>query len=121
MLVNSPTVVAMKLLVLAFMWGAILYTNDRESSVSPSTLMLVGTVLFFMLILVSVNNFICLYIALEGISLLLFVLTAQPKTFVSVEASLKYFFQSSFASILLLAGIALMFASTQDFDFVGIR
>ena len=98
-----------------------MYVNPRESSLSASTLMLVGTVLFFMLILVSSNNFICLYIALEGISLLLFVITAQPKTFVSVEAGLKYFFQSSFASILLLAGIALVFAATQDFDFVGIN
>jgi NADH-quinone oxidoreductase subunit N len=121
MLVHSPAVLLMKLLVLAFMWGSIVYVNPRESSLSASTLMLVGTVLFFMLILVSSNNFICLYIALEGISLLLFVITAQPKTFVSVEAGLKYFFQSSFASILLLAGIALVFAETQDFDFVGIN
>lgn len=98
-----------------------MYADPSEAGVSASTLMLVGTVLFFMLVLIESNNFIALYVALEGMSLLLFVLTAQPKTAVSVESGLKYFFQSSFASILLLLGIALVFAGVQDFDFVGIR
>ena len=69
--------------------------------------MLIGTILFFMLVLVTSNNFVVFYIALEGVSLLSFVL--------------KYFFQSSLASILLLAGVALLFASIQDFDFMQIR
>lgn len=121
MLAHSPIVLLMKLATLVFMWAAILYADSREAGVSASTLMLIGTVLFFMLVLVSANNMIALYVALEGMSLLLFVLTAQPKTAVSVESGLKYFFQSSFASILLLLGIALVFAGVQDFDFIGIR
>jgi len=121
MLAHSPLVLVMTLATLAFMWAALLYADPSEAGVSASTLMLVGTVLFFMLVLIESNNFIALYVALEGMSLLLFVLTAQPKTAVSVESGLKYFFQSSFASILLLLGIALVFAGVQDFDFVGIR
>jgi NADH:ubiquinone oxidoreductase subunit 2 (subunit N) len=62
-----------------------------------------------------------LYVALEGISLLRFVLTAQPKTASTVEAGLKYFVQSSFASIRLLLGIAIIFAATRDFNFLFVR
>jgi len=74
-----------------------------------------------MLVLVSANHFIVLYVALEGVSLLSFVLAAQPKTENAVESGLKYFFQSSFASVLLLLGIALTCAGTNSFDFVEIR
>lgn len=121
MIAQSPILALMKLVTLAFMWAAILYSNTREDGVSASILMLIGTVLFFMLVLISANNMIALYVALEGMSLILFVLTAQPKTNVAVESGLKYFFQSSFASVLLLLGIAITFAGTQEFDFTGIR
>jgi len=83
--------------------------------------MLAGTIIFFMLVLVSANNLIVFYVALEGVRLLSFVLAAQPKTGTSAESALKYFFQSSLASVLLLSGIALLFAGTHDFDFIHIR
>jgi len=83
--------------------------------------MIAGTIIFFMLVLVSANNLIVFYVALEGVRLLSFVLAAQPKTGTSAESALKYFFQSSLASVLLLSGIALLFAGTHDFDFIHIR
>jgi len=100
---------------------AVLYVDAYEPGVFASTLMLIGSVLFFMLVLVAANNIIVLYVALEGMSLLLFVLTAQSKTIVSVESGLKYFFQSSFASVFLLLGIAFVYSSTLSFNFDEIR
>lgn len=98
----------------------LLYAEPYQPGMYASTLMLIGSIVFFMLILVSSNNLICFYIALEGVGLLSFVLTAQSKTNVSVESGLKYFFQSSLASIVLLLGIALLFASTQSFELMEI-
>ena len=121
MLSHTPLVVCMKILILTFMWLSIIYLDPNEHGVNASTILLIGSVLFFMLVLVSANHFIVLYVALEGVSLLSFVLAAQPKTENAVESGLKYFFQSSFASVLLLLGIALTCAGTNSFDFVEIR
>jgi len=100
---------------------AIVYFDTYESGVNASTLMIIGTALFFMLVLIPSNNRVALYVALEGMSLLLFVITAQSKTSVAVESGLKYFFQSSFASVFLLLGIAFMYAETLSFNFDTIR
>jgi len=121
MLSHTPLVAFMKILVLGFMWLSIIYLDPNEPGLTSSTILLIGSILFFMLVLVSANHFIVLYVALEGVSLLSFVLAAQPKTENAVESGLKYFFQSSFASVLLLLGIALTFAGTNNFDFVEIR
>jgi NADH-quinone oxidoreductase subunit N len=121
MLVHSPLIYCMKLAIRLFAVMVVAYINEYESAMSPSTMLLIGTTIFFMQVLVSANNFIVLYVALEGISLLRFVLTAQPKTASAVEAGLKYFVQSSFASIRLLLGIAIIFAATRDFNFLFVR
>ena len=120
-LAHSPYIVVAKVLTLSFMFFAVIYLDTNEPGVNASSVALIGSALFFMLILISANHFIVLYVALEGLSLLLFVLTAQTKTLVAVESGLKYFFQSSFASILLLFGIALTLAGTGYFDFVSIQ
>jgi len=114
---NKPMIVAMKLLVLNLALGIVLYADPYEQGLVASTLALIGTIVFFMLILVSAHNLVVFYVALEGVALLSFVLTAQSKSHTAVESGLKYFFQSSYASVLLLLGIAFLFASTQEFEF----
>lgn len=121
MLVQSPLVLGMKLVVLFLSIVVVLFIDEHENTITPALIVLVGTVIFFMLVLVSSNHLIVLYIALEGMSLLLFVLTSRPKSAASAEAGFKYFLQSSFASVRLLLGIALRYASTQHFTIDFIR
>jgi NADH-quinone oxidoreductase subunit N len=121
MLNHSMLAYCMKLAVLFFAIITVAFIDEYEAGLSASTLGLVGAITFFALILVSSNHLIMLYVALEGISLLAFVLAAQTKTVTSVESGVKYFFQSSFASVLLLLGIAIIFIGTQEFYFMGIQ
>lgn len=121
MLNHSMLTYCMKLAVLFFAIITVAFIDEHEAGLSTSTLGLVGAVTFFALILVTCNHLIMLYVALEGISLLAFVLAAQTKTPTSVEAGLKYFFQSSFASVILLFGIAIIYIGTQEFHFQGIQ
>ena len=117
MLVSTPLVQLMKLLVLVLALFCVIFANIKEHGINRFTFSLIGGSLFFMVVMVSSNNFIVLYIAIEGLGLLLFTLAAQLKTATAVESGLKYFFQSSYASVLLLLGIAFLFASTQEFEF----
>jgi proton-translocating NADH-quinone oxidoreductase chain N len=121
MLNHSMLTYCMKLAILFFTIITVTYIDEYEPGMSTSTIGLVAAITFFALILVSSNHLIVLYVALEGVSLLAFVLAAYAKTQTSVEAGVKYFLQSSFASIILLLGIATVFVSTQEFNFMAIR
>jgi len=121
MLNHTMLTYCMKLAVLFFAAITVSFIDEYEPGMSTSTMGLVGAVTFFALILVSANHLIMLYVALEGISLLAFVLAAYTKTATSVESGVKYFFQSSFASVILLLGIATIFIGTQEFNFMAIR
>jgi len=121
MLNHSMLTYCMKLAVLFFAVVTVSFIDEYEPGISTSTMGLVAAVTFFALILVSSNHLIMLYVALEGISLLAFVLAAYTKTATSVESGVKYFFQRSFASVILLLGIATVFIGTQEFNFIAIR
>jgi NADH-quinone oxidoreductase subunit N len=72
-----------------------------------------------MLMMISANDFLALYIGLELQSLCLYVLAAfQRDDIKSAEAGLKYFVLSALASGLLLYGITLIygFAGATNFD-----
>src|SRR5690348_5834273 len=114
MLNHSMLTYLMKLAVLFFALITISFIDEYEIGMSASVLGLIGAIIFFALILVSANHLIVLYVALEGISLLAFVLAAYTKTPASVESGLKYFFTSSFASAILLVGIAITFIGLQE-------
>ena len=70
-----------------------------------------------MMVMVSSNNFVTIFIGLEVMSLAIYVLcglvTGNLK---SVEASLKYFMLGAFATAFLLYGIALTYASSGTID-----
>jgi len=72
-----------------------------------------------MLLLLSANSFLALYISLELMSLPLYVLAAfQRDTLKSTEAGLKYFVLGALASGMLLYGVSLVygFSGTIAFD-----
>ena len=96
---------------------SVVYINVIDKAIDKFTIALIGTVLFFMMVLVSAHNFIILYVSIEGISLILYVLAAHKKDSKAVESGLKYFFQSSLASVFLLFGVAMIFRSTNHFDY----
>jgi len=121
MLNHSMLTYCMKLAILFFAICTVAFVDEYEEGMSSSQLGLVAAITFFALVLVSSNHLIMLYVALEGISLLAFVLAAYTKTPTSVESGVKYFLQSSFASIILLLGIAITFVGTQEFNFMAIR
>jgi len=59
------------------------------------------------------NSFLNFYVSLELFGLITYVFVAYFKiNFINVEASIKYFFFSSFASIVILLGIALIYMLT---------
>ncbi len=75
-----------------------------------------------MMLMGSSTNFMTVFLALEVLSLALYILCAFAyQRFKSQEAGMKYFLLSSFASAFLLYGMALVYGSTGTTGFTGIR
>lgn len=74
-----------------------------------------------MMLMVSANNMLSLYMALELQSLSLYVLAAiQTKQLRSSEAGIKYFILGALSSGMLLFGISLIYGATGSIDFATI-
>ncbi len=70
-----------------------------------------------MMVMVSSNSFITIFIGLEVMSLAIYILCGLLRdNLKSVEASLKYFLLGAFATAFLLYGIALTYASSGTID-----
>lgn len=123
-------------------------STDRFS-VSFSILMIVSTVLLFLLctyyyrnadknitdiyglilfslvgglLLVSYSNLAMLFLGIEILSIPLYILAGSNRSSISGnEASMKYFLMGSFASGIMLFGIALIYAAGHSFDLQQIR
>lgn len=78
-----------------------------QTEVYPLTLLAVGGMLLFC----SANDLLTLFVALEVLSLPLYLLCgmARRRRLLSQEAALKYFLLGAFSSALLLYGIALVY------------
>jgi len=90
---------------------------DREDMVRGEyyALLLFGTL--GMMIMVSSNNFITIFIGLELMSISIYILCGlMGGNAKSVEASLKYFLLGAFATAFLLYGIALIYGTTGMLD-----
>ncbi len=75
-----------------------------------------------MMVMVSSNSFITIFIGLEVMSLAIYILCGLMKGQVrAVESALKYFLLGSFATAFFLYGIALVFASTGAIDIQMVR
>jgi NADH-quinone oxidoreductase subunit N len=74
-----------------------------------------------MLLLVSSQDFILFYLAIELISLSLYALaTIKREKELSTEAGLKYFIMGALSSGLLLLGCTIIYIETGDTNFVAI-
>ena len=84
--------------------------------------MVIGFSVFFLLILTSTYDFFGVYLALEGLSLTLYVLAGILNySIVSIEAAIKYFSLGAIASGVLLLGVSLLFGIVGSLDFLEIQ
>ncbi|MCB9764411.1 MAG: NADH-quinone oxidoreductase subunit N [Alphaproteobacteria bacterium] len=67
------------------------------------------------------NDLILLFVALEVMSLGLYVMAAMQRTVRAVESGFKYFIMGAFASGILLYGIAFIYGDTGTTNLHGIR
>lgn len=75
-----------------------------------------------MMILAAATSFLTIFLGLEMLSLALYILCGfAARRRVSQESGMKYFLLSSFASAILLYGIALVYGATGNTSFVGIN
>ncbi|MBB6005404.1 NADH-quinone oxidoreductase subunit N [Arcicella rosea] len=73
------------------------------------------------IMMVTFENLIMLFVGLEILSVSMYVLTGSDKRSLrSNEAALKYFLMGSFATGILLFGVALVYGATSSFDIHGI-
>lgn len=73
------------------------------------------------IMMVTFENLIMLFVGLEILSVSMYVLTGSDKRNLrSNEAALKYFLMGSFATGILLFGVALLYGATGSFDIYGI-
>jgi NADH-quinone oxidoreductase subunit N len=74
-----------------------------------------------MLIMTTANNLIVVFVALEALSIPLYVLVAfDRRRLASQEAGIKYFVLGSFASAIFLYGVALVYGATGSTSLTGI-
>lgn len=74
------------------------------------------------LLLVSFTNMSTLFLGVEILSIPLYILAGSRKKDIrSVEASIKYFILGSFATGIMLLGIALIYGATGTFDLAAIK
>jgi len=72
-----------------------------------------------MMLMVSANNFIIMYLGIELMALSLYVLVAyQREVLRSNEAALKYFILGALSSCMMLYGITFLYGVTGSFNFV---
>lgn len=95
------------------------YFKDLEEL--PEVLILLEFIAAAMMLLVSANNLLMVFMALELMSLPTYVLVGvEREKHFGAEASLKYFLFGSFATVLLLFSIALLYAYTGTLQFAQI-
>ncbi len=114
----------MKLLTLLGSGLAIIMSVNfmkREGVINFEYPILVLTATLGMMLMISANDLITLYLGLELQSLSLYVLAAINRDSVrSTEAGLKYFVLGALSSGMLLYGASLIYGFTGHTDFVGI-
>jgi NADH-quinone oxidoreductase subunit N len=94
--------------ILSFIISISYLKNERINDFEYFILLVFAT--FGVLLLVSANDFILIYLSIELQSLVFFVLvTFKKNTIYSTEAGIKYFILGSLASIFLLFGFSLLY------------
>jgi len=122
--VNNTTTF-FKILILIFTFFLLLLSEDYfkfGKEQHPEFIILVLLTLLGMFLLVSANDFIIFYLALELQSFCLYVLAALTRySNLSIEAALKYIIFGSFASGTILFGISFVYGSFGTANFFEIN
>jgi NADH-quinone oxidoreductase subunit N len=86
-----------------------------------SFLFIAASASFFATILISVYDVFGLFLAIEGMSLMLYHLAAYDRSYAALESGLKYFTTGSFASLFLLAGVFTVILTVGSASYVDIE
>ncbi|MDQ2964092.1 MAG: NADH-quinone oxidoreductase subunit NuoN [Pseudomonadota bacterium] len=85
------------------------------------TFVLMLTSLLGMMVMISANSFVTLYLGLELMSLSLYAMVAlQRESERAVEASMKYFVLGALASGFLLYGMSMLYGATGTLEITGV-
>jgi NADH-quinone oxidoreductase subunit N len=97
-------------------------TLSRSSRVQTEVFPLLSFAVSGMLIFTVSNNLLVMFVALEVLSLPLYLMAgmARRRRLLSQEASLKYFLLGAFASAFFLYGLALLYGYANTVDLPGI-
>ena len=97
------------------------YILDREVMNKGEYYVLALFATLGMMVMISANNFVTIYLGLELLSLSLYAMVAMNRESVtSTEAAMKYFVLGALASGLLLYGMSMIYGATGSLEITGI-
>lgn len=92
--------------------------TKRDRAFEYSSVFLAG--LLFAMCAVSSVNFINLFVTLEGLGVICYLLLSFNKNYNAKELAFGYFVQNAFVSLLFLFGVSLVYGITSEFGFDSI-
>ena len=95
-------------------------TEGEPDDSLPEVYPLLLFALLGMVLLAAASDLLVVFIALEILSLSLYVLAGQTRRLAAQEAAMKYFLLGAFSSAFLLYGIALAYGATGTTNLLGI-
>ncbi len=122
MFISDSFAVFFKLIFLGSAAVVLLMAHDSQSlNEAPEFRLILWSALLGMFFLVSSKDFLIFFIALELLTLSLYILAAYSyRDLRSIEAGLKYLVLGSLASAFLLYGISLLYAASGTLSFDGL-
>jgi NADH-quinone oxidoreductase subunit N len=97
------------------------YVIDREAMNKGEYYVLALFATLGMMVMISANHFLTIYIGLELLSLSLYAMVAMNRdSVVSTEAAMKYFVLGALASGLLLYGMSMIYGATGTLEITGL-
>ena len=97
------------------------YIIDRDSMNKGEYYVLALFATLGMMVMISANHFLTIYIGLELLSLSLYAMVAMNRdSVVSTEAAMKYFVLGALASGLLLYGMSMIYGATGTLEITGL-
>ena len=107
--------------VLVVMFYSRRYVLDREPMNKGEYYVLALFATLGMMVMISANSFVTIYVGLELLSLSLYAMVAMNRdSVVSTEAAMKYFVLGALASGLLLYGMSMIYGATGSLEITGI-
>ena len=97
------------------------YVNDRPAMAKGEFYVLVLCATLGMMVMISANHFVTIYLGLELLSLSMYALVALNRDSVqATEAAMKYFVLGAIASGLLLYGMSMIYGATGSLEITQI-